>query len=60
LVKLRQVLLQNFAEDGGNDQIDASYVRLDPTHGFMLKKEGPYGQRSNSPSGKNGIDDDQV
>ena len=50
----------SFAEVGGNDQIDASFVRLDPTHGFMLEKEGPYGERSNSPSGKNGLDDDHV
>ncbi|KEH29532.1 hypothetical protein MTR_4g044357 [Medicago truncatula] len=29
----------SFVEDGDNDQIDASSVRLDPTHGFMLEKE---------------------
>jgi len=50
----------SFAEEGGNDQIDASSVRLDPTHDFILEKECPYGKRSNSPSGKNGLDDDHV
>jgi len=57
---LAKIASCSFAEVGGNDQIDASFVRLDPTHGFMLEKEGPYGERSNSPSGKNGLDDDHV
>jgi hypothetical protein len=25
----------SFSKNGCNDQIDASYVRLDPTHGFI-------------------------
>jgi len=50
----------SFAENGGNHQIDAVSIRLDPTRGFMLEKEDPYGKRSSSPSGKNDLDDNHV
>ena len=50
----------SFAEDCGSDQIDAGVVRLDPIHGFMMEKEDPNGKRSNSPSGKNDLDDNHV
>jgi hypothetical protein len=29
----------SFVKDDDNHQIDMSFVRLDPTHGFMLEKE---------------------
>jgi len=50
----------SFAEDDGNHQIDAVSVRLDPTHGFTLEKERLYNKRSDSPFGKNDLNDDHV
>jgi hypothetical protein len=50
----------SFAEVGGNDQIDVVYVRLDPTHGFLLEKDSLYGERYDSPSRRNGLDNDHV
>jgi len=61
---LANILPCSFAKDGGNGQIDASSVRLDPTHGFMLEKEvlktGKMVKDLIPPSGKNGLDDDHV
>jgi len=50
----------SFAENGGNHQIYPVSVRLDPTRGFMLEKEDPYGKRSSSPSRKNDLDVNHV
>jgi len=36
---LEKIAPCSFSEKGCNYQIDVSYVRLDPTHGFMWEKE---------------------
>jgi len=36
---LEKIAPCSFAEDGDDDQIGKSFIRLDPTHGFMLEKK---------------------
>ncbi len=43
---LAKIVPCSLVEDDGNRQIDAISLRLDPTHGFMLEKEGIYNKRS--------------
>jgi len=50
----------SFAEDDGNHQIDSVSVRLDPSHGFMLEKEGLYDKRFDSSSGRIGLDNNHI
>jgi hypothetical protein len=49
-----------FGEGGDINHIDAIFVRLDPTHGFMLEKWSLQDKRSDSSFGKNAQDDDHV
>jgi len=39
LEKIAKIAPCSFDEDGCNDQIDVSFVRLDPTHDLMWEKE---------------------
>jgi hypothetical protein len=38
---LAKIVPCSFVEDGCNDQIDTSSVRLDPIHGFIWEKKVP-------------------
>jgi len=58
---LAKIAACSFAEDGGSSsQWNAVSIRLDPTHGFMPGKESLEDKRSDSPFGKNDLDDDHV